>query len=192
MEETIVSYCEYNSQALYLLEGQDFAGTRRLQQQTQWRGVAENMGECKAMEAMEQATRAVDPSPVFRGGPLMRVGGWLWNAAAPALVWLTWTESDREFVWVLIALGYAWGWHCWPRAIHFGNDAIEQRNKFGFTKRIRYEDVISMSYVSEDETDKIVVSGPDSEIEHTDFHADRYAFIAAIQERTGKKVESPW
>lgn len=150
------------------------------------------MENAAPMTVMEQS-RAIEANPEFKGLPLLRLGSWLWNTMVPVMVWATWPQDDRRYLWYLLAAGYVWAFLCWPRTIRFENDHLEQRNVFGKMKLIRYEDVMAITWETEHgkySTTKVIVSGLDCEIVHTAFHADRWAFVGTIQERTGKKMHS--
>jgi hypothetical protein len=148
------------------------------------------------MEVMGRSDAITDSAPRFRAKPLMRMGGYMWLVGIPLLVWTS-PADDRAWLWFFFACGYAWAWHCWPRTIRFTQDGLEQRNKFGWMKRIQYDDVVAISrlpvygkggLIGHD----LVVMGSDHEIIYSDyFHADPYGFIQAIQARTGKKLQSP-
>jgi hypothetical protein len=77
-------------------------------------------------------------------------------------------------------------WYCWPRAIHFSAQALEQRTLFGIPRRLEFQKIEYASYSHSDA--RTVVSGKGVEIVHTGEHADKSRFHDLITERTGKSV----
>jgi hypothetical protein len=77
-------------------------------------------------------------------------------------------------------------WYCWPRAIDFCPQALEQRTLFGMKQRLEFQKIEYVSYSKAD--DRTVVFGNGVEIVHTDQHADKPYFHHLIAARTGKPV----
>jgi hypothetical protein len=78
------------------------------------------------------------------------------------------------------------GLYCWPRAIHFSAQALEQRTLFGIPRRLEFQKIEYASYSHSDA--RTVVSGKGVEIVHTGEHADKSRFHDLITERTGESV----
>ena len=109
--------------------------------------------------------------------------------SAPLISWMFYAEKEELWLQLLPAIGIVGVFLAWPRAIHFDEDGIWQRQIFGSVKRIRWNEVVSLvragSHGRRDPISRMVVAGGEVEISHTNFHQDRSLFCKLIEEKTG-------
>ena len=109
--------------------------------------------------------------------------------SAPLIAWMFSAEKEELWLQLLPAIGIVGVFLAWPRAIHFDEDGIWQRQIFGSVKRIRWNEVDSLASVvpsgPRDAISKMLVAGGNVQIMHTGLHRDRTLFCKLVEERTG-------
>jgi len=88
-----------------------------------------------------------------------------------------WTQLT-PLVFVLIAF------FGWPRTIHVDETCVWQRTRLGLKRRIRFEDILAVTY----EQGTTTVSGKEATIEHTPCHAGSSQIQEALSKRAHKKI----
>jgi hypothetical protein len=122
----------------------------------------------------------------FTVTPLIRFGYLCVLLSAPLLSWLLRRDPDSQWMYVIASVAVVSVFIAWPRAIHFEEKEIWQRNLFGQVKRIGWDAVDSLSEVEAE--GRTTVGGGGTEIVHTRFHRGKELFCNLIEQRTGKRV----
>jgi hypothetical protein len=122
----------------------------------------------------------------FAASWLLRGGLLLMLIGCPSVCWLARQDEAAIYVCFMCLAGFIAMFFFWPRAIHFDDDEIWQRDLLGRVKRISWQAVDSLGHVASE--GKTIVGGGETEIVHTQFHGDKGLFCRLIEQRTGITV----